>query len=85
MSAPNSTIAEWTKPGTVLAILGWLALAYTSYDKFRETSEKQTQEVVWRVEAIEKKNDEQEIHLKSTDSFVADHGLRIDRLEQRGK
>lgn len=80
MSA-GSALAEWTKPGTVLAILGWAGLAYTSYDGFRDASEKQAQEVVWRLAQVEKKNDEQEIHLKSTDAFVADHGLRIDRLE----
>lgn len=81
----EKTASEWTKPGTILALLGWFALAYTSYDNFKHTSEKQSQEVVWRIDQLEKKDDEQEAHLKSTDGYVADHGLRIDRLEQRGK
>lgn len=85
MNARTNPIAEWTKPGTIMALLGWVGLAYASYDGFRDASEKQNQEVIWRLQEVEKKNAEQEIHLKSTDSFVADHGLRIDRLEHKGR
>lgn len=77
--------SEWTKPGPLLAILGWLGLAFASYNSFKEASAKSVQEAIWRIEAVEKKNDEQEAHLKSTDGYVADHGLRIDRLERVAK
>lgn len=81
----SGAISEWTKPGPVLAVFGWIGLVFTSYDGFKDASEKQAQEVIWRLQQIEKKNDEQEIHLKSTDGFVQDHGLRIDRLEHLTK
>lgn len=77
-----SGIAEWTKPGVLFAILGWVGMVYTSYDQFKDASVNKIDKLEWRVEALEAKNADQETHFRATDGYVADHGLRIDRLER---
>lgn len=79
----RTILAKWTDPAPILTIVGAVSVGLGSYMAFQKSSSEQLHELQWRIEANEKKNDEQEIHMKATDAQVLDHSLRLDRIEQR--